>query len=141
MNTNDAADALQDFADGSGITAAEDMARAFEIAGERISSALERAAQTGEFSFSAMAESIARDLARLAITQLVTNPLEQALGGVTQSLTRSLGQSLGQPLGSKPGVTVNMSIPGISDAEGFKKSQGQISAQLARAVADGQRFT
>ena len=137
MNTNDAADALQDFADGSGITAAEDMARAFEIAGERISSALERAAQTGEFSFSAMAESIARDLARLAITQLVTNPLEQALGGVTQSFTRSLGQ----PLGSKPGVTVNMSFSGISDAEGFKKSQGQISAQLARAVADGQRFT
>lgn len=140
MNTNDVADALQDFADGSGIAAAEDMAKAFELAGDRISSALERAAQTGEFSFSAMAESITRDLAKLAINQLVTNPLEQALGGITQSLSRSLGQSL-SPSFQKPGITVNMSLSGISDAESFKKSQGQISAQLARAVADGQRFT
>jgi len=34
-----------------------------------------------------------------------------------------------------------MTVSGVSNPDNFKKSQGQISAQLARAVADGQRFT
>jgi len=83
MNTNDAADALQDFADGAAIDAAEDMAKAFELAGDRISSALDRAAKSGEFSFSNLAQSITRDLAGLAITELFTNPLQQAIGAPT----------------------------------------------------------
>ena len=132
---NPAADALDDFADGSAINAAEDMAKAFELAGDRISAALERAAKSGEFSFNSLAESVTRDLARLAISELFTNPLEQAIGG----LTKSLGQSLtGGP--QKPAVNVNMNISGVTNPNSFKQSQGQISAGLARAVADGQRF-
>lgn len=136
MNTdNPAADALEGFADGNAIGAADDMAKAFELAGERISAALERAAKSGEFSFSSLAESVTRDLARLAITELFTGPLEHAIGG--------LGKSLGQSLiggSAKPAVNVNMNISGVSNPNSFKQSQGQISAGLARAVADGQRF-
>ncbi len=132
---NTAADALEDFANGDAINTAEDMAKAFELAGDRISAALERAAKSGEFSFNSLADSVTRDLARLAISELFTNPLEQAIGG----LTKSLGQSLTGG-SQKPPVNVNMNISGVSNPNSFKQSQGQISAGLARAVADGQRF-
>lgn len=140
MDTNNGVEALQDFADGSGIEAAKDsadnIAKAFELAGDRISSALDQAAKSGEFSFNNLAESITRDLARLAITELFTNPLEQALGGLTQSLGVSLTNDF-----QKPSVNVNMTVSGVTNPDSFKRSQGQISANLARAVADGQRFT
>ena len=136
MNTDDAAQALQNFADGDAIESAENIARAFELAGERISSSLERAAKSGEFSFNTLAESITRDLAKLAVTELFTNPLEQAIGGLGKFLGASLTGGF-----QKPAVNVNMTVSGVSNPDSFKKSQGQISAQLARAVADGQRFT
>ena len=136
MNTDDAAQALQNFADGDAIESAENIARAFELAGERISSSLERAAKSGEFSFNTLAESITRDLAKFAVTELFTNPLEQAIGGLGKSLGASLSGGF-----QKPAVNVNMTVSGVSNPDSFKKSQGQISAQLARAVADGQRFT
>jgi len=109
MNTaEDAANALDNFAEGPALDAAEDIAKAFEMAGDRISLALERAARSGEFSFNSLAESVTRDLARLAITELLVN--------------------------------VNMSVSGVSDAQSFTKSQGQISSALARAVSEGQRY-
>ena len=77
------------------------------------------------------AESVSRDLARLAITELFTVPLQQAIGGLGTAIS---GAS------AKPSVNVNMSISGVSDAQSFTKSQGQISSAIARAVADGQRY-
>ena len=136
MTTDDAAQALQNFADGDAIESAENIARAFELAGERISSSLERAAKSGALSFHTLAESITRDLAKLAVTELFTNTLEQAIGGLGQSLGASLTGGF-----QKPAVNVNMTVSGVGNPDSFKKSQGQISAQLARAVADGQRFT
>lgn len=136
MTTDDAAQALQNFADGDAVESAENIAKAFELAGERISSSLERAAKSGEFSFNTLAESITRDLAKLTVTELFTNPLEQAIGGLSKSLGASLTGGF-----QKPAVNVNMTVSGVSNSDSFKKSQGQISAQLARAVADGQRFT
>lgn len=130
-STDDAAKALEDFAQGPAIDAADDVAKAFEFAGERISLALERAARKGEFSFNALAESVTRDLARLAITELFTAPLQQAIGGLGKAISSA---------SSKPAINVNMSVSGISDTQSFTKSQGQISSALARAVADGQRF-
>ncbi|MDB2438390.1 hypothetical protein N9W89_06710 [Hellea sp.] len=130
-SSDDAAQALQDFANGPAIVAADDVAKAFEFAGERISLALERAAKSGELSFSSLAESVARDLARLAITELFTGPLQQAIGGLGKVITGA---------NSKPAVTVNMSVSGLTDAQSFTKSQGQISSAVARAVADGQRY-
>lgn len=132
MNSpNKAAKALDDFANGPALEAADDVAKAFEFAGERISLALDRAAKSGELSFSAMAETVTRDLARLAITELFTAPLQDAIGGLGKAITSS---------GAKPSVNVNMSVSGVSDAQSFTKSQGQISGAIARAVADGQRY-
>jgi len=130
-SSDDAAQTLQDFANGPAITAADDVAKAFEFAGERISLALERAAKSGELSFSSLAESVTRDIARMAITELFTAPLQQAIGGLGQAITGAV---------SKPSVNVNMSVSGVTDAQSFTKSQGQISSAVARAVADGQRY-
>ena len=132
MNSpDDAAKALDNFANGPAIEAADDVAKAFEFAGERISLALERAARSGEFSFNSLAESISRDLARIAINELFTAPLEQVIGGIGKAITGAA---------AKPSVNVNMSVSGVTDAQGFVKSQGQISSAIARAVADGQRY-
>ena len=132
MNTaEEAARALDNFAEGPALDAAEDIAKAFEIAGDRISLALERAARSGEFSFNSLAESVTRDLARLAITELFTNPLQDAISGFGKAVAGSVG---------KPSVNVNMNVSGVSDAQSFTKSQGQISSALARAVTDGQRY-
>ena len=132
MNSpDDAAKALDNFANGPAIEAADDVAKAFEFAGERISFALERAARSGEFSFNSLAESISRDLARIAINELFTAPLEQVIGGIGKAITGAA---------AKPSINVNMSVSGVTDAQSFAKSQGQISSAIARAVADGQRY-
>ncbi len=112
--------------------AAEDTAQAFEAAGERIAEALAGAARSGTLSFNNLAESVAQDLARLAINELLISPLQNALGG--------LGNSGSPFAGAGRSTTVNMNLSGVSDAGSFKRSQGQISASLARAVRDGQRF-
>lgn len=120
---DDAAKALEDFANGPAMDAAEDTARAFELAGDRIAKALEQAARSGELSFSGLAERITQDLARLAINELfdaVTTPKNQS--------------RLPAP------TTINMTVNGVTDAPSFQRSTGQVSAMLARAVADGQRY-
>lgn len=130
MDDNRAADALQNFADSGAEKAADAAARAFEVAGARIERTLIKAAKTGELSFSDMAESILNDLAKLAVNELITGPLQTILtGGSGQSQSAS-----GSPL------NITMNVSGVTDASGFNKSQGQISAALARAVSDGQRF-
>ena len=69
MNTIDeAAQALEGFANGPGADAANALADVFEQAGERIASSLERAATSGELSFNTLAESVLSDLARIAVT-------------------------------------------------------------------------
>lgn len=130
-SSDEAAKALEDFANGPALDTADDMAKAFEAAGERISTALERAARSGEVSFNSLAQSVARDLASFAITELFTAPLQQAISGLGKAVTGS---------SAKPSVNVNMTVSGVSDARSFAKSQAQISSTLARAVADGQRY-
>ena len=133
MNSEEkAAEVLQDFADGPAFDAAENVAKAFELAGDRIAKALGSAAQSGELSFSSLAESVTRDLAGLAISELITSPLQQAIGGLGDAI---LGG------GQASSVNVNMNVSGVSNADSFTRSQGQISASLARAVSSGQRFT
>jgi len=124
-----AGQALTDFAEGPAKDAADLAAQSFEQAGERIAKSLERAARSGEFSFRDMAAAISRDLAGLAIRELLIDPLNAALGGAQTG-----GAQAVNPL------NIVMNITGVSDASGFQKSQGQISASLARAVAQGQKF-
>jgi len=140
MMTDDAAKALDDFASGPALAAADETAKLFEAAGARIADALEDAARSGELSFHALAQSAARDLASLAISEFITAPLQTALGSLTGQLMggSSLGgNGSGQP---KPPVTVNMTVSGVSDPASFARSQNQISTSLARAVSAGQRY-
>jgi len=132
---DDAANALESFAAGPAFDAADATARAFEAAGERISNALEQAALSGEFSFNSLAESIAQDFARVAINDLIINPLQSLVGGAISGATGG-----GNSQGSGRPVTVNMNLSGVSNPASFQRSQGQISAALARAVSDGQRY-
>ena len=137
--TDEAARAVTDFANGPALVAADETAKLFEAAGERIADALETAARSGELSFNAMAESVARDLARLAVSELISTPLENIIGSIGGQIT---GAAFGGSSGAqKPPVTVNMNVSGVSDPSAFARSQSQISTSLARAVTAGQRFT
>ncbi len=130
--TEHAAKALDEFVKGPAMEAADEVARAFEIAGDRIAKSLEQAAIRGEFSFSGLAESVSRDLARLAINELVAAPLEAAFGNLGSKLLGGSSQS------AKPPVIVNMTVNGGGASADIKQSEGQIAARLAQAVARGQ---
>jgi len=87
------------------------------------------------------AESVARDLARLAVSELITSPLQGVLGAAGNSLGGQIAASWGAGGQTKPPVTVNMTVSGVTDASSFTRSQNQISSTLARAVSAGQRYT
>lgn len=129
---NDAADALDSFASGPGADAANALADVFEQAGERIAGSLERAAQSGELSFNALAESVLSDLARIAVNELITAPLQAGLSSLTSSIA-------GTAAGKSAPVTVNLNMtqPGGKPA-GPQASGAQIAAQVAQAVARAQ---
>ena len=112
---------------------AEAAARAFELAGARIEQALSKAAKTGELSFSDMVESILQDLAKVAVQDLVTDPLS----GLFSSL---LGAGGGAQGGVGQTVNISMNVAGGQSSNGLRQSLGQISSSLGRAVLDSQRF-
>lgn len=113
-----------------GVSAADITAKAFEEAGDRIAAALSKAATSGEFSFRSLAQSVTQDLAKLAIEDLIIGPLQSVLTG-------AIGGGSGG--GGRPS-NITLNLNGVADARSFQRSQGQISATLARAVTDGQRF-
>ncbi|MBL4618952.1 MAG: hypothetical protein JKX88_02490 [Marinicaulis sp.] len=41
--------------------------------------------------------------------------------------------------GAGAGMIVNITLPGVTDVESFRRSETQLSAALARAVGRGQR--
>ena len=128
-NTETAAKALEGFDASPIIQDATAIADAFDAAGSRIAQSLERAAERGELSFNSLAESVLSDLARLAVSEIVEAPLNALVDG--------LGRSLSGLSGSRS-TTVNLNLSGSTDADGFRRSQGQIAGSLARAVSLGQ---
>ena len=106
---------------------AQALGDAFEAAGERIARSLEGAARRGELSFSDMAETVLKDLARLAVGELVDGPLQSLLSGISGAV------------GAGGATHVTMNVTGANDPQGFAKSQNQIGAGLARAVRSGSR--
>ncbi len=162
---NSAGDALQALADGPAQQAADAIAASFARAGQSISSELSRAARTGEFSFRRMVNSILNDLARLAISKVIggaiSGVLGQAVGGAFSGaraeggpvlpggsyLVGERGPEIFRPssVGSidnnvaGPRVVVNFNLGEGADINSFRRSQGQISALLARAVENGRR--
>lgn len=111
-----AARALNDLASGPGRQAADALTEAFGQASESISLSLGRAARNGELDFQKMAESILRDIARVAAEALI--------------------------LRSNPGNSVSASFnfaPGTDERAALGQS-GAVAAMLARLVHGGGRF-
>ncbi len=118
-----AGDALAMLANGPGQDAADALEAAFGRAGASIEKALAQAARTGELDFKRMAESILKDLARIATEALIAR---SGLGGANGAA----GQT----------VNLNMALGAGADAGSVLSSQGMIAAALARAANAGGRF-
>lgn len=123
-----AAEAIAALDAAPAVQSASEIADAFEAAGARISRSLESAAKSGELSFNAMAETVLTDLARLAVGELIEAPLNALVEGLTNGLGKASGNT-----------TVNLNVSAPSDPSGFRRSEGQIAATLARAVSLGQQ--
>jgi hypothetical protein len=149
--------ALQDFANGPARRASEEVSASFERAGGRIARALGRAASDGEISFKQMSKIILEELAKLALDRIFTQSggeqnaffgARAAGGSVTAGgayLVGERGPELFVPhqagaIGASAGaVSVHFHLGAGADAAGIARHQGQIAAQIARAVAYGRR--
>ncbi len=131
--TTQAAEALDAFANGAAQEAADNLADVFEAAGDRIAASLEQAAQTGKLSFNDLAESILNDFARLAVSELITAPLEGLVSSITGSIASGSAAAKSSP------VTVNLNMnSGNQKLSGPQASSAQIASQVARAVTQVQ---
>lgn len=129
---NDAAEALENFANGPGANVANTLADMFEQAGERIAGSLERAAQSGELSFSSMADSVLNDLARIAVDELITAPLRAGVASLTSTIAGA------EAVKSAP-VTINLNMTQpVGKSAASQPSAAQIASQVAQAVARAQ---
>ncbi|MFT3726322.1 MAG: phage tail tape measure C-terminal domain-containing protein [Terricaulis sp.] len=150
--------AVREFASGAAKDAADDVGRAFERAGDRITRALGSAASRGESLFARMAKSILEDMAMLALDRLFpsssggSNPFfgARAAGGAVNAggayLVGENGPELFVPHQSgevaAPGggaVNIHFHLSAGADAGAITRNQGQIAAAIARAVAYGRR--
>jgi phage-related minor tail protein len=139
---------------------------AFSVAAGSIQSNLARAAARGEISLKKLTRALVRDLRRFAIDSFVRQPIQNLLtnvlsapfgggranGGFVAPGQRFLVGERGpeyftpnaagtvSPLNGGAGaMIVNISLPGVSDVESFRRSETQLGAALARAVGRGQR--
>ena len=134
-----AAEALDGFANGAASDAAEALADVFEQAGNRIADSLERAAKSGELSFNNLAESVLSDLARLAVSELITAPLESAVSSLSSSLALS---AAGGTVSKSAPVTVNLTMTNASGKTSVAPaSSAQMASQIAQAVSRAQNRT
>ena len=148
--------------------AAATLSQAFDKTFSAMRLALDQAARSGQLSVKGMVDSMLSDLARLSFDKLVAQPLTnfvenavsglfsfgggRATGGPVSSsqayLVGENGPELFVPAGAGQidpltngrgqGVTVNFNVT-TPDAQSFKRTETQVTAMLARAVARGQR--
>lgn len=151
--------ALDAFSRGTARKAADDVGIAFERAGDRIGRALGAAASGGENSFKRLAKVILEEFAKIALQQIFSNTGNgqsktpyygaRAAGGPVNAggayLVGENGPELFMPRqGGEVGapasaVNVHFHFAEGSDAASVSRHQGQIAAQVARAVAYGRR--
>ncbi|MGE0828020.1 MAG: phage tail tape measure protein [Hyphomonadaceae bacterium] len=149
--------ALADFAQGPARAAADGIAENFERAGRRIATALSGAGADGERTMKRLAKVILEELARVALDKIFSSAAgslpffgaRAAGGSVTRGgayLVGENGPELFTPAGAGAlsgagggGVNVHFHLSGGADAQSIARHQGQIAAQIARAVAYGRR--
>lgn len=148
--------ALNDFAQGPARRAADDVGAAFDRAGARIAQTLSRAALSGEVSFKRLAKVVLEELARLALSQIFGKGGGfsffggKAGGGSVNAggayLVGERGPEMFVPRQSGAiapagggAVSVHFHLGAGADATSIARHQGQIAAQVARAVAYGRR--
>jgi len=149
--------ALQAFARGPAQRAADDVGASFERAGDRIARALGAAASGGEGAFKRMVKVILEELAKVALQELFSGggaktPFfgARAGGGPVNVggayLVGERGPEMFVPRqagaiapAASGAVSVHFHLGAAGDAQAIARHQGQIAAQIARAVAYGRR--
>jgi phage-related minor tail protein len=164
-----AAKALNDFANGPVIDATATIENAVTKSFNAVAATIARAAVSGKTSIDQLVSAILADFERVAISQFIVKPIEGIVGSLAGDLGQSIGGALasGGPVAAgesylvgeqgpelftpssngsiapngamqsaRPTVVVNINTP---DAQSFVKSQSQIAAMMARALARGQR--
>ena len=156
----DARAALDAFSRGSARKAADDVGAAFDRAGARIGRALGAAALGGENSFKRLAKVILEEFAKIALDKIFAGaggtktsaPVYGARAGggpVNAGGAYLVGERgpewflprQGGDIASAGGGAVNVHFHFAegADAGAVSRHQGQIAAQVARAVAYGRR--
>lgn len=145
-----------------GERAAGALGAAFDVAAEEILDALERAAAGGALEIDRMVESILQSLARLALEELVFDPLDRWIGSIGETvigarasggpvmggsayLVGERGPEIFTPtsagivsaIGHAPPVNITIIAGSGREAEAVRRSGRQISAAVARAVRAG----
>jgi phage-related minor tail protein len=147
--------ALNEFAQGPARRAADEIGASFERAGERIAASMTRAALGGEGSFKRMAKTILEELAKIALNQVFGKGGQPYFGaragggsvnaggaylvgerGPEWFTPSHAGKISTVPAGA---VNVHFHLGAGADANAIARHQGQIAAQVARAVAYGRR--
>jgi len=125
-------------ADTSGFEAAmADMAKSTEAFGRIFAGTMSRAVLSGR-DLDDTLRSIALRFADLALGKALA-PLENALSGLVGGLLSGAGQGAATGTGLASAATRIVFNVASQDSASFAKSEGQITAMLARAVGRGQR--
>lgn len=145
-----------------GERAAGALGTAFDVAADEILDALERAAAGGALQIDTMVENILQSLARLALEELVFDPLDRWIGSIGETvigarasggpvmggsayLVGERGPEIFTPtsagtvsaMGNAPPVNITIIAGSGREAEAVRRSERQISAAVARAVQAG----
>ncbi|MBU6299790.1 MAG: phage tail tape measure protein [Alphaproteobacteria bacterium] len=160
-----AAKALSDFAGGPVVAATRTIDEAVTRSFRSVENTVARAAVSGKTSIAALVDSILADFDRVATRQFVVKPVEGVIDSLIGSLLPLAGaRASGGPVEagaaylvgeqgpelfvpnasgaiapnapSRPSITLNVQT---RDAPSFLKSETQLAAMLARALARGQR--
>jgi len=164
-----AAKSLADFAGGPVAAAGASIEGAVTKSFDAVANTIARAVESGKSSMDDLVRAILADFDRIAASQFIVKPIEGLIGSIADSflpiagalagggsvaagetyLVGEQGPELFTPSGSgsvtsnadlraamRPQIVLNVQTP---DAQSFLKSQTQIAASLARALARGQR--
>ncbi|HEV2561919.1 MAG TPA: phage tail tape measure C-terminal domain-containing protein [Rhizomicrobium sp.] len=164
-----AAKALDDFAKGPVTDTSKTIESAITKSFDSVANTIARAAVSGKSSMDQMVNAILADLERVALKQFVIKPVEDLISSAVNSAIGSIsgsfagggpvqagqtylvgeqGPELFVPSGSGsivPNGATNSARPQIvlnvqaRDAQSFMKSEPQLAAMMARALARGQR--